>query len=451
MGLAFAHEQVRAVHGHLPLGRHVLDLGQGCLLDATGQRVGLRRQSMEVLLKLALTPHRTVGKDELFAAVWPGRVVTDDSLVQCVREIRRVLGDEARQLLRTDARQGYRLLAGDPAVPQVGVAAAPGAQAGALARVDEPFDQELFFTTGSGGARIAYGLSGPAHDLAGPDHSQGGASRSGACHPTTVVRAAHWMTHLDWDWRSAVYGPGIRALSSRYRLLRYDGRGCGLSDRQVPMGTLDDEVADLEAVVDAADTTRFVLIGRSQGGAIAIRYAARHPDRVAGLVLSGAYARGALARGPQSWPFDEVIEVTRQLQLGWGQDNLAFRRLVTSFMFPAATPEQVAAFNLLQHLASTPQDAATLYLMMAHYDASADLARVRCPTLVLHSPHDNVAPFDEGRYIAARIAGARFEPFDSLNHNPLPGEPAYDRVGALMREFIDTVCRDHPRPDRGAA
>jgi pimeloyl-ACP methyl ester carboxylesterase len=347
-------------------------------------------------------------------------VVTDDSLVQCVREIRRVLGDEGRLLLRTDARQGYRLHASEAAATDQ-----PGTAGHVPAVQAEPFDQALYFASGGGGTRIAYGLSG-----------------SGA----TVVRAAHWMTHLEWDWRSPVYGPGIRAISSRYRLLRYDGRGCGLSDRHVPMGTLDDEVADLEAVVDAAGANRFVLIGRSQGGAIAIRYAARHPDRVAGLILSGAYARGALERGPQSWPFDEVIEVTRQLQLGWGQDNLAFRRLVTSFMFPAATPEQVSAFNLLQHRASTPQDAATLYLMMAHYNASADLVKVSCPTLVLHSPHDNVAPFEEGRYIAARIAGARFEPFESLNHNPLPGEPAYNRVGALMREFIDMVSGGASHP-----
>jgi pimeloyl-ACP methyl ester carboxylesterase len=421
MGLAFALEQPRAVHERLPLGRYVLDVGQGCLLDAGGQRVTLRRQSMDVLLYLARTPNRTVSKDELFGALWPGRVVTDDSLVQCVREIRRVLGDEGRLLLRTDARQGYRLHTREAA------AADQPAGAGHPTSVEaEPFDQSVHFASGGGGTRIAYGLSGR-----GP----------------TVVRAAHWMTHLEWDWRSPVYGPGIRAMSSTYRLLRYDGRGCGLSDRQaVPMGTLDDEVADLEAVVDAAGADRFVLIGRSQGGAIAIRYAARHPDRVGGLILSGAYARGALERGPQSWPFDEVIEVTRQLQLGWGQDNLAFRRLVTSFMFPSATPEQVSAFNLLQHRASTPQDAATLYLMMAHYDASADLAKVRCPTLVLHSPHDNVAPFEEGRYIAARIAGARFEPFESLNHNPLPGEPAYDRVGALMREFIDAVSDGTPQP-----
>lgn len=408
------------------LGDCRLDLQHDCLVDRHGHQVSLRRQSLAVLLRLARDPARTVSKRELFGAVWPGRVVTDDSLVQCVCEIRRVLGALGPQLLRTDAGRGYRLepaAAASPAPTVPGPDPAPadwpeGDLDGLfVAAGTEGFQQRVGEAVGRGGVRIAHALSGAG--------------------PIAVVRAAHWMTHLLWDWRSPIYGPGIRALSARHRLLRYDGRGCGLSQRLVAMGTLDDEVADLAAVIDAAGLDRFVLIGRSQGGAIAIRYAARHPARVSALVLSGAYARGALQRGAQSWPFDEVIEVTRQLQFGWGQANLAFRRLITGFMFPAATPEQVGAFNRLQQLSTTPQDAATLYLMMAHCDASADLPAVRCPTLVLHSPHDNVAPFEEGRYIAEHIAGARFEAFDSPNHNPLPGEPAYAWVAERMRGFID--------------
>lgn len=390
----------------IELNGFAFDARHGELRDASGARVALRARSLAVLQCLARDADHVVGKDELMQAVWPGIIVTDDSLVQCIKELRRALGDGEHRVIQTEPKRGYRLVTGAASRP-----AADGNQAG-----EPAFKQDIRFATSGDGTRIAYATSGDG--------------------PPTLVRATHWMTHLEWDWQSAVYGPSIQGLSRRYRLVRYDGRGCGLSDRNVAIGTLDDEVRDLETVVNAVGLERFVLVGRSQGSAISIRFAARHPERVSHLILVGGFARGALERGAGSTSFEQVVATMRLLEAGWGRDNAAFRQLITSVMFPGASPDQVASFNHLQQVAATPQDASTLHRMMAAYDASADLVRVRCPTLVMHSPHDNVAPFEEGRLIAATIPGARFEPFESPNHTPLPGEPAFFHVMQLIDEFV---------------
>ena len=127
------------------------------------------------------------------------------------------------------------------------------------------------------------------------------------------------MTHLHWDWRSAVFGDFIRRMSMRHRFVRYDGRGSGMSDRGIPIATLDEEVRDLEAVVDAAGLQRFALIGRSQGGMIAIAFAGRHPDRVSALVVVGGAARGARVRGERSVSREHYDAVCRLLEEGWGR------------------------------------------------------------------------------------------------------------------------------------
>jgi pimeloyl-ACP methyl ester carboxylesterase/DNA-binding winged helix-turn-helix (wHTH) protein len=406
-----------AVH----LNGFVLDARHGELRNVAGGRVALRAQALAVLQCLARNADRVVGKDELMQTVWRGVVVTDDSLVQCIKELRRALGDDQHHVIETEPKRGYRLVTGDV------VSAAQALQA---AQPVVPFTQDIRFATSADGVRIAFAVSGEG--------------------PMALVRAPHWMTHLEWDWSNAVYGPWVQALSRRYRLVRYDGRGWGLSDRGIDIGTLDDSVHDLEAVVDAAGLERFALFGRSQGGAISIRYAARHPDRVSHLLCEGAYARGALRRGDQSVRVPEFSAFCRLLEAGWGRDNAAFRQLITSLMFPGATAEQMQAFNQIQRVACSPQDAARIQRAMAEFDATADLDDVRCPTLVMHSPNDARVPFHEGRLIASRIRGARFEPFDSRNHTPLPGEPAFEQVNRLIDTFLLGSADLRPLPEPAA-
>lgn len=284
------------------------------------------------------------------------------------------------------------------------------------------FHQEIRFARTAGGARLAYALSGKGYPL---------------------VRAPHWLTHVERDWQTPVWGPWLEALSRRHRLVRFDAAGTGLSDPATRAPSLDDLVGDLEAVVDAAGIERFALLGMSQGAATSIRYAARHPDRVSHLVLFGAFARGTLVRtrGPEAARLvDAVCEL---VESGWGQENAAYRQFFTSQFFPAATQEQMRSFNELELLSATPRRAAQLVRAFASIDAVDDLARVKCPALVLHKRADARIPFEEGRLVAAGIAGARFEPLEGPNHLPLAGDPAFERALGLMHDFL-------PQPPAGA-
>lgn len=277
------------------------------------------------------------------------------------------------------------------------------------------FRQEIRFATTADGVKIAFASSGKGYPL---------------------VRASHWMTHLEWDWQTPVWGPWLHALSAKHQLLRYDSRGTGLSDCAIDSLCLDDLVADLEAVVDAAGLERFALLGPSQGGAISIAYAARHPERVSHLILLDALARGRLVRQPTE-SAREVVEATARLVLaGWGKDNAAFRQMFTTEFFPNATREQHDSFNDLQRLSCTPEHARRLILAFATLDSSPGCPLIQCPTLVMHCIGDVRVPFEEGRFIASSIRGARFEPLDSLNHVPISGEPAFDEAIALINEFL---------------
>lgn len=368
------------------------------LRDATGAPVALRAQALAVLACLARQRGHVVTRDELMRAVWRDVVVTDGSLAQCINEIRHALGDSAHRIVQTVPKRGYRLVADStPSAPAQG------------------FEQTIGFATGDDGARIAYAVSG-----AGP----------------VLLRAPHWMTHLEWDWRSLVYGPWIEGLSRRFRFVRYDGRNWGLSDRGVASTTLQVAASDMAAVADAAGLRCFALLGVSGGGAIAIRYAALHPERVSHLVLVGCFARGGLHRGDASITVQHLDAFSRLAEEGWAQDNAAFRQIMTSQMYPGASADEMRSFNDMQRVSCTPHEAASIRRAIADFDATAHLRQVRCPTLVLHNPHDAMVPFEEGRLIASSIAGARLVPFESQNHVPLCGEPAFAQMNRLIDEFV---------------
>jgi pimeloyl-ACP methyl ester carboxylesterase/DNA-binding winged helix-turn-helix (wHTH) protein len=384
------------------------------LRTASGERVPLRPQVLDVLRCLARRPGFMVAKEELMRSVWPKVVVGDDSLVQCIRELRQALHDTAHRVVITEPRRGYRLMAA-AAAPVASAAVASAAVTEADANEPPAFHQDIRFATTPDGVRLAYAASGQGAPL---------------------VRTAHWMTHLDWDWRSATLGPPIRAMSQRHRLIRYDGRGYGLSDWDAGPGSLEQGVADLEAVADSAGVQTFALLGASTGAPVAIRFAARHPRRVSALVLLGGFARGVLRRGTASTSADNFNAMLRLIEDGWSRDNPAFRQLLTSLHWPGASAQQMQSFNHLQRVSCTPQTAVALMRRDAEIDVSGDLGLVRCPTLVLHSPRDARVPFEEGRLVAGAIRGARLETFDSPNHLPLLGEPAFDLVLRQVHDFV---------------
>lgn len=250
-----------------------------------------------------------------------------------------------------------------------------------------------------------------------------------------LVKAANWLSHLEFDFVSPVWQHWIEALSRDHTFLRYDERGNGLSDWDVFDMSFEAFLRDLETVVDAAGLDRFALLGLSQGCAISIAYAVKHPERVTHLVLGGGYAKG--------WHFlDDPAEITRRhamatlIKEGWGQDNPVFRQIFTSLFIPGASAEQAQWFNELQKITTSPDNAYRMVNALGEIDVRPLLKDVTAPTLVLHARGDARVAFREGQEIAAGIKGARFVPLDSNNHILLGSEPAWDQFLTEVRAFL---------------
>jgi pimeloyl-ACP methyl ester carboxylesterase/DNA-binding CsgD family transcriptional regulator len=250
-----------------------------------------------------------------------------------------------------------------------------------------------------------------------------------------VVKAPNWLNHLELDLASPVWRAWMQRMMASHTLVRYDGRGCGLSDRDVAVITQETMQLDLQAVVGAAKLDRFVLYGASQGAAVAIEFAARHPQRVSHLVLYGGYLRGARKRGTPH-ASEEADAMLKLVELGWGRENSAFRQVFATQFIPDGTPEQLKAFDELQRRTVTAETAARILAVLHDVDVTEYAARVQCPTLVLHSRADARIPFEEGRKLAGAIPDAEFVPLDSRNHVLLEHQSAWERFFVEMEDFL---------------
>jgi pimeloyl-ACP methyl ester carboxylesterase/DNA-binding CsgD family transcriptional regulator len=276
-------------------------------------------------------------------------------------------------------------------------------------------EQAIRFCTAADGVRIAYATVG-----SGPP----------------LVKAANYLTHLEHDWNGPTWHHWLRGLAADHTLVRYDERGCGLSDWDVAEYSLDAWVNDLEAVVDAMQLDRFPLLGISQGAAISVAYAYRHPDRVSHLILYGGYARGRLNRNPTAEQRLQAETQINVMRVGWGKENPAFRQLFSTMLMPDASPAQSAWLNELARISTTPENAATMEWAMYHLDVREEAAGTTVPTLVLHPRDDASVPFEEGRLLASLIPGARFVPLEGRNHILLEDEPAWGRFLAEVNAFL---------------
>jgi pimeloyl-ACP methyl ester carboxylesterase len=249
-----------------------------------------------------------------------------------------------------------------------------------------------------------------------------------------LVKTANWMNHLEHDWESPVWRPFFDAMSARHTLIRYDERGNGLSDWVVEDFSLEAMVADLEAVVDALGLGRFPLLGLSQGCAVSIEYAARHPEKVSRLVLYGGYARGWRSASPHVQKRTEAMITL--MQDGWGSDNPAFRQLFTSVFIPDATREIQDWFNEMQRVTTSPKNAVALMNALGEVDVSKRLPDVRAPTLVIHPRGDLTVPYKRAREMAVGIEGARFVTLENRNHVPLPHHATTRRMLQEIEAFL---------------
>jgi pimeloyl-ACP methyl ester carboxylesterase/DNA-binding CsgD family transcriptional regulator len=252
----------------------------------------------------------------------------------------------------------------------------------------------------------------------------------------TIVKAANWLTHLEYEWESPVWKHWLQFLSAHSRFVRYDERGCGMSDWKAGPLSIDGWAADLEAVIGAARPAEPVtLLGISQGAATCVQYAIRHPERVARMILYGGYAHGGLLRGSQEWrtAFQAMLDLTR---VAWANDNPTFRQVFTSRFIPGGTAEQLEWFNDLCKKTTPGAVVADLLQARALVDISEWLPQVRTPTLVLHARDDEVIPVAEGRLLASGIPGAEFVELDSRNHILLEHEPAWQRFQDAVLAFL---------------
>lgn len=251
-----------------------------------------------------------------------------------------------------------------------------------------------------------------------------------------LVKASNWLTHLEYDWESPVWKHWTEFFAQHFRYIRYDERGCGLTDWHVGDLSFSRWPQDLEAVTDAADINQpFTLLGISQGAATAVAYAVQYPERVSKLILYGGYAAGARKRNEKDW--EQLYQSIEQLaRFGWDRQNPAFRQVFTSRFIPEGNEEQMEWFNELCRKSTTPAIAAELIAVRAEVDVHDLLPQVTVPTLVVHACDDEVVPFSEGKKLASGIPNARFVQLDSCNHVLLEHEQAWREFKAAVLEFI---------------
>lgn len=278
-----------------------------------------------------------------------------------------------------------------------------------------PYKQKVQFATSPDGVQIAYAVSG-----GGPP----------------LVKAAHFLNHLQFDWQSPVWRHWMQAFSSQYTYIRYDERGTGLSDWDVEEISLAAWVLDLETVIEELGIRDFPLMGASQGGPVAIKYAVKHPERVSHLVLYGAYGRSSLAEGASKEDVSSAEALLRMTESGWAEDNPAFRRMFATKFIPDATLEELKSFEQVMQLSAPAENAVRTLRTMRQVDVLDEAARVEVPTLVLHCRQDEAVSFESGRTLAGRIPEARFVPLESKNHILRPDEPAWSKLLREIREFV---------------
>ncbi|GFG54928.1 transcriptional regulator [Mycolicibacterium agri] len=374
--------------------------------------VRVEPQVFDVLIQLVKNHERCVTKGELFDSVWGGRFVGEAALTSRIKAARRALGDdgESQRYIRTVRGRGYQFVG--PVVGDAPTIALPVEEAPVE---PPPPRQHIAFCRAADGVRLAYAVVGEGPPL---------------------VRAANWMTHLGYDIESPVWRHWVRDLSQRHTFIRYDERGCGLSDWNASDFSFDDWVSDLESVVEALGLERFPLLGVSQGGAVAVAYAARHPERVTKLVLCSAYARG---RGARAVSDEERRAAALDLDLarvGWGRDDPAFRQVFAAQFLPDGTRADWDAFDQLQRRTTSPENAVRFLEEFARIDVREEASHLTCPTLIMHSRDDHRQPLRFGEELASLIPNSRLVALSSNNHLLTATEPAWPVFCEELEAFL---------------
>ncbi|HJU75809.1 MAG TPA: alpha/beta fold hydrolase [Gemmatimonadaceae bacterium] len=388
-----------------------------CELRRAGEPQHVEPQVYAVLCHLIENRDRLVTTKELIEHVWGHRFITPGTLNSRIKALRHALDDDgsSQRVIQTVRGLGFRF----------GADVSTRSDA-AISTSVEP-TQKIRFCRAHDGVRIAYATSG-----SGPP----------------LVKTANWLTHLEYDWNSPVWRHWLREFGRTHTVFRYDERGCGLSDHDVADVSFDAWVRDLEAVADAERLERFPMLGISQGCAVAVAYAVRHPERVSKLVLYGGYVVGRNYRSITPQQELEATVLRNLIRVGWGRDNPAFRQVFGKLFVPEGTPEQLQWFDDLSK--TLPMENALRVIETTHaIDVREEAAALNVPTLVLHARHDAIISHEAGRLLAARIPGARFVSLDSQNHVLLEHEPAWARFVEEVRAFLAPESESAVAPPDG--
>jgi pimeloyl-ACP methyl ester carboxylesterase/DNA-binding winged helix-turn-helix (wHTH) protein len=392
-------------------GRHELDT-DSVEFRSDGVPRPLEPQVFDLVQLMVESGGRLVTHDELIGKVWAGRIVSDSAIAARISAARIALGDDGirQETIRTVPKRGFRFVATVERLDQL-----TGNEAAAPPVANRR--QRVGFCRSRDGTRIAYATSGAGRPM---------------------VKAGHWLTHLEHDWQSPIWAPFLDALGSRFHLLRYDQRGNGLSDWQVPRLSLDAFVEDLELVTDAAGLGRFVLYASSQGVPIALAYATRHPDRISHLILQGGYHQGRLVRSSPA-EREQGEAMLTLIRHGWGRPDSPFIKAFASMFMPEASRTQIDSMAALQNLTTSPENAVALRRAIDSFCVTDLLGKVSTPTLVLHARDDGVQPLDQGRELAAAIPAAEFVMLDSSSHLIVPGDRAWDSMIGAIERFVEAA------------
>ena len=383
---------------------HALDTDRR-VLTRGGQEVAIEPQVFDVLRVLVENAGAVVSKDHLIEAVWGGRIVSEASISSRINAARTAVGDSGKdqRVIRTVQRRGFELVA------PVETGRHPET------RETTELRQTIRYTSSPDGTNIAWSSAGRGEGL---------------------LYCWHHLSHLEKDWSSSLLAPGLWQLASGFRLVRYDVRGSGLSDPIRDGTTMDRHVEDLLAVADAAGLERFPIVALLQNTAVAIRFAARYPDRVSRLVLHNAYVRGRAIREnateqPEHDPFIALLDSG-----GWGDPENPFMRAWATMVVPGASTKDTTELIRLIANAGSPHDALVQRDLIDRLDMTGDLANVSCPTLVIHARLCGIHPASEGRRVAAGIPDAEFLELDSASTVFFATDPVFDRLQEATLGFL---------------
>jgi pimeloyl-ACP methyl ester carboxylesterase len=365
-------------------------------LRRSGARIRVEPQVFEVLAFLVDHRDRVVTKEELMDSVWGGRFVSETAVTSRIKQARQAIGDDGQgqRLIRTVHGRGYRFVG-----PAREIGTAP-------ARRNEPIHYAV-----SDGLQIAYQVTGRGD--------------------RDIVLVAGFVSHLEIDWADPRHAGFLDRLGGLGRLIRFDKRGTGMSDRPNDLPDMETRMHDVLAVMNAAGSSRAVLFGYSEGGPMSILMAAMHPERVEALVLYGTYARRLRA---DDYPWARTPEERREYadrlagEWSWEADMRA--------MCPSADDAMAGWWGQRARAAATPSTVRSLIAMNSLIDVRGALPSVRVPTLVMHRRGDGDSRVEEGRYLADHIPGARFV--------ELPGADHFVAVNAnqildQVAEFLDNL------------